>query len=54
MGSLASPRISPEEVPHKFVAHGHGADLLEDYIKNFSIYEAALNKIAANHTNQDT
>ena len=32
----------------------HGADLLEDYIRNFSIYEAALNEIAANHTNQDT
>ena len=52
MESFASPLISPEEVPHKFVAHG--ADLLEDYIKNFSIYEAALNEIAANHTNQDT
>ena len=36
----------------KFVAHG--AVLLNDYIKNFSIYEAALNEIAANHTNQDT
>ena len=51
--ALCKRLYSPKSLKDlKFISHGAG--LLDDFIKNFDIYEAALCEIAANHPNEET
>ena len=51
--ALSKRLYSPKALKDlKFVAHGAG--LLDDFVNNNAIYEAALCQIIATHTNQDT